>query len=188
MAIREQSLKDIRRIDLLNAAGELLAQKPTASLADIADYAGIGKATLHRYFASREDLMLALAQRALAVIHAAIVRSEPERGSAIEAFTRMIEMLMPLGDKVFLLLTDNAFQDHPELADIEATLAELIIGLIQRGQASGELRADLHPMWIARYLDYALFAAWKAVHDGSVARNDAAHLLVTTLLGGIATR
>jgi AcrR family transcriptional regulator len=188
MAINERSLKDNRRIDLLNAAGELLAQKPTASLADIADYAGIGKATLHRYFASREDLMLALGQRALTVIHDAILRSEPERGTAIEAFTRMIEVLMPLGDKLFLLLNDNGLQDHPELAEIEGVLAELIVGLIQRGQASGELRADLNAMWIARYLDYALFATWKAVHDGSIARNDAARLLVTTLLGGIAAR
>ncbi|MDX2141237.1 MAG: helix-turn-helix domain-containing protein [Chloroflexota bacterium] len=188
MTLRDLSLVETRKIDLLNAAGELLAQKPTASLAEIAEYAGIGKATLHRYFASREDLMVALAQRALMVIRDAIVRSELERGSAVDAFTRMIEMLMPLGDKVFLLLNDNGLQDHPELADIEAPLTELVVGLIQRGQASGELRADLNAEWIARYLDYALFAAWKAVHDGSIARNDAARLLVTTLLGGIATR
>lgn len=188
MQDRETTLKDSRRIDLLDAAGELLAQNPAASLAEIAEYAKIGKATLHRYFAGRDDLMLALAQRALGVIHDAIVRSELERGSAIEAFTRMIDVLMPLGDKIFLLLNDNRMQDRPELADMEAVLGDLIIRLIQRGQASGELRVDLNAEWIARYLDYALFAAWKAVHDGSVARKDAARLLVTTLLGGIAAR
>ncbi|NWF70773.1 MAG: helix-turn-helix transcriptional regulator [Chloroflexi bacterium] len=69
------SLKDLRRSELLNAASQLLALKPTASLAEIAAYAQIGKATLHRYFASRQDLMLALGDRALAR------RSPPRAGT-----------------------------------------------------------------------------------------------------------
>ncbi|MBL8157038.1 MAG: helix-turn-helix transcriptional regulator, partial [Anaerolineae bacterium] len=82
------STKDERRAELLNAAAELLATHPSASLAEIADYAGIGKATLHRYYASREDLMLALGFRALEMISQAISSSEPERGSATEALNR----------------------------------------------------------------------------------------------------
>lgn len=178
-------LKDGRRQELLNAASELLALNPAASLADIAAHAGIGKATLHRYFASRDDLMLALAQRALALVSEAIEQSAPEEGSAIEALTRIIERLVPLGDKLFFLLREASLEAHPDLAEADAATIDPVLQLIARGQASSELRTDLSAKWIAHHLDYALFATWQAVHDGAVARKEAARLLVTTLLGGI---
>ncbi len=186
--MQETTLKDNRRHDLLNAASELLAQKPAASLAEIADYAKIGKATLHRYFTGRDDLMLALAQRAFATIEDAIAKSELERGGATEALTRLIEALVPLGDKVYFLLNDSTLAEHPDLAAADHATRAPVLALIRRGQASGEFRADLTAEWIVHQMDYALFAAWQAVYDGSVARKDAARLLVTTLLGGVGMR
>lgn len=177
--------KDERRTALLNAATELLARNPAASLTEIADYAGIGKATLHRYVAGRDELMLALATRALDEVTAAIAQCEPERGSAVEALTRIVEALVPLGDKLFLLLNESAITNHPEVAAAEMNSRAPMLALIRRGQASGELRTDLTAEWLLHHMDYALFATWQAVHEGWVARKEAARLLSTTLLGGM---
>jgi AcrR family transcriptional regulator len=181
-------IKEARRTELLNAAGELLTRKPAASLAEIAEYAGIGKATLHRYFASRDDLMLALGYRALALIGEAIAASELERGSVAEALTRLIEALVPLSDKLHFLLQENIFDTHPDFVAADRALQEPVVRLIQRGQASGELRADLPADWMLRLMNYALFATWEGVFDGFVARREAPRLLATTLLEGIAAR
>jgi AcrR family transcriptional regulator len=89
---------------LLDAAGELLAINPTASLADIAAHAGIGKATLHRYFASRDDLIRALAMRSLMLVEAAIIVARLDEGSFTDAFRRLVEGLIPLADKFYFLL------------------------------------------------------------------------------------
>lgn len=184
----DPSSKDARRTHLLNAAGELLATHPAASLAEIAEYAGIGKATLHRYFHSREDLMLALGYRALETVAAAIAASAPEQGRAVEALTRIVDALVPLGDKLYFLVSESALDTHPDFVAADRASQEPILRLIQRGQAAGELRTDMTAEWILHYLNYALFAAWHSVHEGFVARKDAGRLLVNTLLGGIAAR
>lgn len=184
----DTSLKDERRLELLNAASELLATRPTASLAEIADYAGIGKATLHRYFAGREDLMLALGYRALERIAEMISASEPDQGSAVEALTRVVEALVPLGDKLHFLLSEPILDSHPDFAVADRTVQEPVLRLIQRGQASGEFRSDLSADWMLYHLNFVLFATWQSVHDGFVARRDAPRLLLMTLLGGIAAR
>lgn len=188
MAKEEASTREARRLHLLNAASELMATRPTASLADVAEHAGIGKATLHRYFASRDDLMLALGYRALERVADAIADSQPEQDSAVEAFRRLVTAMVPLGDKLHFLTSESILDTHPDFIAADRTSQEPVLRLIQRGQASGELRTDLPADWILHHLNYALFATWQSVHDGFVARRDAAPLLVTTLLGGIAAK
>ncbi len=182
------STKDTRRVDLLNKAGELLAMRPTASLADIATYAGISKATLHRYFANRDDLMLALGYRALELVARAFADAEIETGSVIDALTRVSETLVPLGDKLHLLWNESLYALHPDFAAAEQATQEPMLRLIKRGQANSELRDDLSAEWLMQLIDYALFAVWVSVYEGYAARRDAARMLLTTLLDGIASR
>lgn len=66
------SVKDNKRKAILDASTELLAFKPTATLQEIADHAGIGIATLHRYFSTRELLLDALALNAIGLVDEAL--------------------------------------------------------------------------------------------------------------------
>ncbi|MEV4256927.1 helix-turn-helix domain-containing protein, partial [Spirillospora sp. NPDC049652] len=50
--------------EILGAATRHLNAEPTASMAQLAEAAGVSRATLHRHFASREDLLRALGERA----------------------------------------------------------------------------------------------------------------------------
>jgi serine phosphatase RsbU (regulator of sigma subunit) len=47
---------------LLVAAGRLLAQSPTATLADVAAAAGVSRSTLYRHFAGRQELVAAVGE------------------------------------------------------------------------------------------------------------------------------
>lgn len=66
------SVKDNKRKAILDASTELLALKQTATLQEIADHAGIGIATLHRYFSTRELLLDALALNAIGLVEEAL--------------------------------------------------------------------------------------------------------------------
>ncbi|EAO51527.1 Transcriptional regulator, TetR family [Bacillus thuringiensis serovar israelensis ATCC 35646] len=62
------ALKEARFNAILDSATILLVENPTASMNEIAEYAGIGIATLHRYVESREKLMLFLRHRAIQLV------------------------------------------------------------------------------------------------------------------------
>ena len=51
---------------LIEAAFAVFSRDPSAPLAQVADRAGVGRATLHRYFASRDELVRALTEIAIA--------------------------------------------------------------------------------------------------------------------------
>ena len=69
---------------IAEAGFELLSRNPGASLSEIAEHAGVGRATLHRHFASREALLIALAHQAIAEMdHAAEVARFGEQAARV---------------------------------------------------------------------------------------------------------
>ena len=60
------------RPTLLDVAAEVLVADPSASLADVAAAASIGRTTLHKQYATRDDLLRAVAHRSIDLWSAAI--------------------------------------------------------------------------------------------------------------------
>ena len=60
-----KSLRLSSRDAIIEAAFSVFSKNPSAALADVAERAGVGRATLHRHFASRDDLMRALSKIAI---------------------------------------------------------------------------------------------------------------------------
>src|SRR4051794_34847241 len=88
---------ELRRADaernveaILDAAGELLADRPNASMADVASAAGVVRATLYGHFPSRRELIAAAVDRAVAESTALMDEARIDEGPAGEALQRMI--------------------------------------------------------------------------------------------------
>ena len=75
---------------ILDAAVQVLADRPEAGMGEIAKAAGVARQTVYAHFPSREALLSAVAERALAQTLAAIDAAEPERGDAGEALDRLV--------------------------------------------------------------------------------------------------
>jgi AcrR family transcriptional regulator len=67
MAVREDARRNRTRI--LETAGRLLAQSPSATLADVAAAAGVSRSTIYRHFSDREALVAAIDKGAPAEPH-----------------------------------------------------------------------------------------------------------------------
>lgn len=178
-------IKQARLNTLLDGATQCLVKNPGASLSEIADSAGVGIATLHRYVESREQLMIYLGFRAIEVVAATIQDIEFDE-EQIEAYIpQLIEALIPLGDKIYFLNHDASVNSNKEIEQQDRALRQPLLHAIERLQENGHFRRDMDKNWIAEVLYSLLFLTWQQVVEGNVARNSAAQLLVNTFYSGV---
>ncbi|GIG96891.1 TetR family transcriptional regulator [Plantactinospora mayteni] len=165
---------------ILDAAITVLSQHSTASLGDVADAAGVGRTTLHRYFPERADLLTALSTDVLARIDSAAERAQPDRGPAPDALERMCQEFFELGDILMCVFS------QPELVNTTAweecsEADKALIRLVERGHAEGTLDPALDPIWVQQVLWSTLYAAWQHTREHGVSKHRALDLCLRSL-------
>ena len=173
-----------RRDAVLDSAIASLASNPNASLTEIAAAAGIGRATLHRYFGSRDDLLNEVAKRALQEVDEAAAGIRYEELSPTQALRAVLEAVIPLGDRYYFLRTMAASHDPEIVAACERQNRELA-DMVDALKAVGVFANDVPTRWAAATLDAMIWAAWAAVGKGDVARNDVVDLAYRTIVSGL---
>ena len=178
----------VQKRTMLDVATRVLLHSPTASLADVATAAGVSRTTLHQHFPTRQDLLVALALDAMDLVRQAYAEARLDEGGAREAIGRVVDRTVPLGPRLEFLLRERSLDAEEEVSRRYADLDAPLVDLVRRGQAAGELRADLPAWWLVASLVGAVYAAWEAIADGRLAPRDATGLVVTTVLDGTAAR
>ncbi|WP_064744104.1 TetR/AcrR family transcriptional regulator [Actinomadura oligospora] len=177
--------------EILGAATRYLNADPTASMAQLAEAAGVSRATLHRHFASREDLLRALGERATrrweesqdaAGIDAAAASGDPGRLTA--ALRTMLTAYVADADDYGFALTDHFVNQVPELVTWNERLEEREIVFYAACQDAGVLRADLPVRWVSNTVYGLMISVRESLRRGDVARRDAPDLLLGTFMTG----
>lgn len=173
---------------LVETAARLLVKDRGASLGAIAAAAGVGRTTLHRHFAGREDLIVAVGLDALERAEAALRDSATGEGEVAEAFRRAAQALTPIAPQLGFLLGETSLGGQPEInRQTEAAIAPLL-ALAQRATQEGVVRPDVPADWVVDAFFALLLAAWDGIDGGRLAPKLAPGLVVDTLLAGVATR
>ncbi|WP_134767529.1 TetR/AcrR family transcriptional regulator [Nocardioides sp. 1609] len=179
------------RDDVLAAAQRHLNVDARASMADLAGAAGISRATLHRHFATREDLLHELGTRSLDRWAASLVAADAPGAAASGDAVRIRACLDDLvaryladSDDFGFALTDPYLLSAPDLVERSDALVEREVALYVAAQAAGVLRADLPPRWISHALYGLLVAARDALLGGDLPRRDLDALVLSTFLTG----
>jgi TetR/AcrR family transcriptional regulator, mexCD-oprJ operon repressor len=113
-----------------------------ASMNDIAEAAGVARATVYRYFPNREFLLDELAQVAISDLDRRLASARIDEVAPEEAIGRIIRALVDLGDSL-VLLTRVRWRTDAER--FESRLTQPLGQLFERGQASGDIRDDIPP-------------------------------------------
>lgn len=171
------------RAALLDAAADVLAVAPTASLAEVAARAGLGRATLYRHFQSREALQTAIREEALARAAAALGAAELDTCSAREGVRRAASVLVPLGMRFRILLVEGADTD-PEFLEARNHTLSPLWRVLDRGVADGDLDPTAEPGWIAMTLAGLLVTAVRAASAGVIPAERAGEVVARTLFEG----
>ncbi len=177
-----ESLRLSSRDAVLTAALQLFAQNPGASLSAVAMRAGVGRATLHRHFATRDALIRALAIEALDATDAAVAGLEAV-DDPTESLALMFERLVPLGDR-FQCLAHLPIED-PEIDRRYAAQIDALTTLIDRLQAGGVIDPSVPVGWAVRIADSLIWTAWGSVAEGDLTARDATQLALRTFLAGV---
>jgi AcrR family transcriptional regulator len=144
---------------ILDAAAHVLATEgSSANMAEVAAAAGVSRATLYRYYPSRETLLEALAAQALAEAGARIADAGLERAPVDEAIERIVRAVIAVGDRYAVLLQEQV-EPNPDEAD--RTIGAPIRAVLTRGIDTGRLRNDLPPELLFELFGALLGAAVK---------------------------
>lgn len=171
-----------RRV-ILDAAIRVLADRPGASMAEIATECDMARATLYRHFADRDDLVTAIQIQATDAGAAALDEADLDRGSAKDALLRAVEALVGVGDRYRVLASEAALS--PEVLERRPAVAGPLFAVVERGQNDGEFRTDLPAHWIVAALAAQLVLALREMGAGNLTQPEAAKRVASMLVDGI---
>ena len=138
-----ETLRDRTAAAIIDSATALLAERgDTTSMEDIATTAGVGRATLYRYFPNRDALLKAMALASIKELGDRITHADLDNVPFEEAVARLVRCIVSTGSKYIAVSRGGAghSQAYP---DVDAKVAEPIRALFRRGLAEGALRKEI---------------------------------------------
>ncbi|MEM9168610.1 MAG: helix-turn-helix domain-containing protein [Pseudomonadota bacterium] len=169
---------------LICAAFDVFSRNRGAALSDVADRAGVGRATLHRHFADRKDLLRTLALVALDEMDAAADKACEAAETYAEALRLSLGALIPLGDR-YGFLANEPFDDDPAIAAAYERQMSEMRDMVEDAKREGAFDRDAPTAWIVQAFDHLLYAAWESVKAGDATHAQAADLAWRTLTTGL---
>lgn len=176
----EAHRRDVRHA-ILESAAALIAEQGlrAVTMSQIAEKAGIGRATLYKYFADVESIVLAWHEQQIAAHLRQLAHIRDQAGDARE---RLEAVLLAYGAIVREARGryDAAHLHRDQhVVHAERHLHGMIRDLLVEGAEAGALRDDISPDELATYCLHALDAARDLPSKDAVGR------LVTVILAGL---
>ena len=145
MTVRTSSPASPRRgtrPSLLDVAAEVLVADPAASLAEVAEAAGIGRTTLHKHYPTRDDLLRAVGDRALDLWEHAVAgitaAEDPDGG-----LRAVIAAMIPIGPQLAFLWRTPAFDHITEIGAQWCAVEAATAAILKRAQSLARLEATI---------------------------------------------
>jgi TetR/AcrR family transcriptional repressor of mexCD-oprJ operon len=174
---------------ILDAAEALLHDGQATSIAAVAARAGVSRVTVYAHFSTREAILEAVIERAVA--HATVAFEEAADGadSAAEALERAIRAgwvelsrHAAIADAAAAQLSPDALRRTHEAGYAHARR------MFEAGMEGGEFRSDVPVDWLVSVFHALLHAAGDDVRAGRLDPETALHALTTTMRAAFTLR
>ncbi|WP_407562262.1 TetR/AcrR family transcriptional regulator [Streptomyces sp. 184] len=179
-ALRADAERSVRAI--LEAAEQLLAKEPGASMEQIAVAAGVARTTIHRRFANRQALIEALASSAARQLAQAVEDGRPDTAPPLVAMHQITANVLQVKSAWRSALELPADPDS-EAALLHQDIARRCIAVLKRAQDDKLIDESADLDWVRRVY-YALIG--ESLHgnaDGADPDTLAARIIDTLLHG-----
>jgi AcrR family transcriptional regulator len=174
---------------ILDAALGCFIEDPDVSMTAIARAAGVGRVTLYAHFPSREALLDAVLERAVAQADAALAARSADLDGipARDALAELLGSSWEILDRHRRLMVAAARHLGPvRLRERHTRVLARVEHLIALGQDEGAFRTDVPREWLVTVTYSLLHAAAEEVNARRLSSSEAAPVLRSTLLAALA--
>lgn len=175
------TLRDRTGVAILEAATHLLAERGDATMADVADAAGVGRTTVYRHFPTREVLLGSMWRRAVDEAAEQLADAGLHDCPGEEGVARAVRALLAVGDR-YVVLTRERVVGDPKVA--ERKLGAPLAALIDRGQRERTLRADVDSVVLLEAFGGAIHAGIRLMSERELGLEDASAHVTRLYLDG----
>ena len=166
---------------IMEAAKRRLADEPSASMAEIALAAGVGRVTLYGHFSSREELVDAVLERIIAQADAQLAGLDLT-GDARAAMRRLVSSSWQIvAESQDLLAAAEETLGSDRIRAHHHRPMRRVAALIKRGQAEGSFRSDQPISWLTTCFHTVLHAGAGEVRSGRMTEEEAARVIPETV-------
>jgi TetR/AcrR family transcriptional repressor of mexCD-oprJ operon len=167
---------------ILDAAERLLARGGRASIAAVAQEAGVSRVTVYAHFADLPELIEAVVARAVESTMTALAAAEVDSGPAPEALDRLLALGWRELDRHAAVAHAAAEHLAPDrLRRSHERFLGVLERLVARGREEGGFRSDLPASWLVTTAFALVHAAGDDVRAGRFDADEALAVLRTTL-------
>ena len=169
-------------IKIIESAFALFARNASASMAELATEAEVGRATLHRYFATRDALMEALFEEAHSEIERAVEAAVADATDHLDGLRLAMAAIVPLANRQVFLTQVPA--PAAMAAAYNASTNETRAA-IDEARTEGSLVTDMPTEWIAEVYEALCYAAWTAIDRQDLTPRQATVFAWRSFLSGV---
>lgn len=176
---RADAQRNVARI--IDAAIICLAERPNATMAEIATAAGLGRVTLYGHFSSKAQLLEAVVAHVIDLGEARLAEVDLD-GDPWDALVRLIHSSWRLVDQSRAVIAAAEGELAPaHMRQLHDGAAARVVTLIDRGRDSGAFRTDLPTWWLVAMLHQILHGAGAEVSAARLDPTDAPDYITTTV-------
>ena len=175
-----QALQDRVSSVILDAAARVLAADgEQASMSDVAVAAGVARATVYRYFPTRQALLDRLLEIATADARMRLSAARVDAVRPEEALRRAVGALLDVGDYFVVLARERLVADSDEFT---SGVGGPLRRVVEQAQATGGVRRDIPSSWLVEFLVRLVTTVVAA--SPTMGRDDMVELVVSLFFDG----
>jgi TetR/AcrR family transcriptional regulator, mexCD-oprJ operon repressor len=179
-----QALQDRVSSVILDAAARVLAAEgEQASMSDVAVAAGVARATVYRYFPTRQALLDRLLEIATTDARTRLSAARVHAVRPEEALRRAVGALLDVGDYFVVLARERMVADSHGFT---SGIGDPLRRVVEQAQAAGGVRRDIPSSWLVEFLVRLVTTVVAA--SPTMGRDDMVDLVVSLFFDGARSR
>ncbi len=173
--------------EIIEAAILVFANKPNATMAEVAKEAGVTRITVNRKFGTKQDLLEIATNYCLDQFEDVLEAAHQSSKPPLEKIYMVLKGYSFLKNHYFFWMRVYV-EDRGRYHAVFLKQLEIVEKLIVAAQQSGDLRSDLPSGWIAGMFDYIAISANTSLNRGVVAERDIYKVSWDTFMNGVSPK